>query len=629
MTSSDTSRRTVLKLTGAAAFAAAAGPMVSRSVLASSGPLSEPRHGLSVFGDLKYAADFTHFDYTNPDAPQGGTFSFQAPYWYFNQNVRTYNSFNSFILKGDAPPRMELCFDSLMVRAVDEPDAMYGLVAQSVEISEDGNTFVFNLRPEAKFHDGSKLTAEDVAFSLMLLKADGHPQISQNIAELEDVKALDEYRVAVHFSGAQSDQLVLMVVGLPIFSKRYYSAYDFKQSTLTPPLSSGPYKVGKHAVGKYVEYKKIQNYWAKDLPVVTGQFNFDIVRVEFYRDSQVAFEAFKKGKVSYREEFRSKNWATEYNFPAFEDGRVVRETFPDGRPSGAQGWFINTRLDKFKDPRLRQALSYAFDFEWSNKNLFYDLYQRTQSFFENSPMKASGLPSPEELALLEPFRGQVSDIVFGEAYVPPVSNGSGFDRALLRKASELLEEAGYKRQGSELVGPDGKQLTIEFLNNSPAYERITMPYIKNLERLGIKASFRLVDAAQYQSRLNDYDFDICSRRYGLTPTLSESIRTSWGSKAARTPGTYNIAGIADPAIDELMDIALAAKTREEMYVGARALDRVLRAGHYWVPQWFNPKHFIAMWDQFGYPDETPEYFFPIEQLWWIDPEKAEKLGKAG
>lgn len=624
-----TSRRQFLKLTGAAAIAASAplAPGMSRSALAAES--GKARHGLSVFGDLKYGPDFTHFDYANPDAPKGGKFIYTAPSWAYNQNPQTYNTFNSFILKGDAPPRMELCFDTLMVRALDEPDAMYGLVAETVEISEDGNTYIFNLRPEAKFHDGSKLTAEDVAFSLILLKGDGHPQISQSIQELQDTEVLDEYRVAVHFTGNQSRQLPLLVAELPIFSKRYYTAYDFSQSTLTAPLSSGPYKVGKHAVGRYVEYHRFADYWGNDLPVLKGQKNFEIIRIDFYRDRQVSFEAFKKGEMNYREEFFSKIWASEYNFPAFEENRVVKREFPDGRPAGAQGWFINTRREKFKDPVLRQALSYAFDFEWSNKNLFFGLYQRTQSFFENSDMKAEGAPGPEELKLLEPYRDQLPESVFGPAYMEPVSNGSGSDRTLLREAGRLFKQAGYERKGAQLVGPDGNQLTIEFLNNSPAFERIILPYIKNLERLGISATFRLVDPAQYQSRLNDYDFDICSRRYSLTPTLSETIRTFWGSHAAKTPGTPNIAGISDPVVDALMDKILEAETRDQMNITARALDRVLRSGHYWVPQWNKPIHTVAFWDMFGYPAEPPRYDFPIEDLWWIDQEKAEKLGKAG
>ncbi|MEE4014074.1 extracellular solute-binding protein [Roseibium sp. FZY0029] len=623
-------RRRFLQMSSAAALASAAPWPVSSAFSAEIAHPDGPVHGLSVFGDLKYGPDFTQFEYVNRLAPQGGTFSFQAPYWYFNQNVLTYNTFNSFILKGDAPPRMELCFDTLMVRAHDEPDAVYGLVAETVEVSQDGNVFTFNLRPEARFHDGSKLTAEDVAFSLLLLKADGHPMLSQPLSALKDAVVLDDHKVALQFTGTQSRNLPLVVAAdYPIFSKRYYTAYDFKQSTLTPPLSSGPYKVGKHAVGHYVEYHQVENYWAKDLPVRVGQCNFAVIRVEFYRERQTAFEAFKKGETLYREEFTSKNWATEYNFPAVEEGKVVRREFPDGRPSGAQGWFMNTRRDKFKDLRVREALGYAFDFEWSNQNLFYGLYTRTQSFFENSDMKAEGMPSAAELALLEPFRGQVPEAVFGEAVMQPVSDGSGYDRKLLKRASELLAEAGYTRKGSDLVGPDGNPLTIEFLNNTAAYERIVNPMIKNLGRLGIKASLRIVDPAQYEARLNEYDFDIASRRLSLSPTLSDTIREMWGSKAASIPGTYNTSGIASPVVDALIDKAIAATTRVDMVTAARALDRVLRAGHYWIPQWFKNVHTVAMWDVYGFPEETPRYFFPVEELWWTDKEKAEKLGKAG
>ncbi len=620
---SSPTRRDVLKLSGAAALTASVSLPAGSAFAA-----GEARHGLSVFGDLKYDPDFTHFDYVNPDAPQGGTFSFQAPYWYFNQNTQTYNTFNSFILKGDAPPRMELCFDTLMVRAYDEPDAVYGLVAETVEVSEDGNTYTFNLRPEARFHDGSKLTAEDVAFSIMLIKADGHPLLSEPLKVVTEAVVLDEYRVAIEFDGTQAKAFPLSVsASYPIFSKRYYTAYDFKQSTLTPPLSSGPYKVGKHAVGRYVEYHEVENYWAKDLPVMNGQFNFKVIRLEFYRERQVAFESFKKGDILYREEFSSKNWATAYDFPAFESGEVVRREFLDGRPSGAQGWFINTRREKFKDPRVRKALGYLFDFEWSNQNLFYGIYTRTQSFFENSDMKAVGLPSEAELALLEPFRSELPEEVFAEAMLQPVSDGSGADRAMLGEANRLLSEAGFRRDGSDLIGPDGAPLTIEFLNNTKAFERITNPMLQNFERIGINANMRIVDPAQYQSRLNDYDFDIASRRFSLNVTLSDTIRELWGSRAAETPGTYNVAGISSPVVDALMDKIIAAKSRDEMNTAASALDRVLRSGYYWIPQWYSGQHRVATWDIFDYPDETPRYFFPIEQLWWIDAEKAEKLGK--
>lgn len=616
------SRRTVMKLSGAAALSAA---------LPFSGARAEPQtglHGLSLFGELKYGPDFTHFSYVNADAPKGGILRYRPPSWGYNQNPQTYNTLNTLILKGDAPPRMELCFDSLMVRAYDEPDAVYGLVAQRVDVSEDGNTYTFTLRPEARFHDGSGLKAADVGFSMMLLKDEAHPYIRQILADLEDVEVEHDTRVSLRFNGKQTRQAPLLAATLPILSKRYYSSYDFQQTTLTPPLSSGPYKVGDHAVGRYVEYHRVEDYWAKDLPVMAGQNNFDIVRVDFFRDHQVAFEAFKKGDLTFHEEFYSKLWATQYDFPALKAGDVIKTEFPDDRLAGAQGWFFNTRRDKFKDPRVRRAIGLVFDFEWSNKSLFYGIYERAQSFFQNSDMMAKGKPPEAELALLEPFRGKTPEAVFGEAILQPKTSGTGFDRKLMAQALKLLEEAGYKKDGQALVNAAGEPLTIEFLNNSPAFERIALPYIKNLKRLGIDASFRLVDPSQYQARLNDFDFDIVSRRFALSATPGDEIKQLWGSEAANVPGANNLSGINDPVVDALIDKLLAADSREAMTTVAHALDRVLRAGYYWVPQWTKNVHTVAMWDIFGYPDKMPTYdVFPVESTWWIDKDKAEQRGK--
>jgi microcin C transport system substrate-binding protein len=641
--SADLSRRSVLKL-GASASALGLLPWSGASLAQGASPAAadaaatataeaaarpDLRHGLSVFGDLKYAPDFPAFEYVNRQAPKGGRIVFTPPSWAFNQNPQTFNTFNTFILKGDAPPRMEMCFDTLMARALDEPDAMYGMLASGVEILDNGNRYVFHLRPEAVFHDGSRLTAEDVAFSFNLLKEKGHPLISQMLQEFSIANAMDESRVEVIFSGKQSRQLPLTVAGLPVFSKRYYTAYDFTQSTLTPPLSSGPYKVGKYEVGRFIEYERVKDWWAKDLPVNVGQGNFDVIRLEFFRERQVAFEAFKKGVMTFQEEFTSKTWATEYNFPAVADGRVLKKEFPDNRPSGAQGWFFNTRLPKFSDPRVREAIGLAFDFEWSNQNLFYGAYSRSQSFFQNSAMMAEGGPSPEELALLEPFRAELPEAVFGDVYVAPVSDGSGNDRNLLRRAAGLLAEAGLQRDGGTLLGTDGKPFTIEFLDNSPSFDRVVQPYITNLRRLGIAATSRVVDPAQYQSRMNDFDFEMTGRRFALSPTLGDSARDFWGSKSAATKGSYNMAGISSPVIDALIDKAIGAATREEMNTAARALDRVLRAAHYWVPQWFKASHTVAIWDVFGYPEEPPFYDFPVESTWWFDTEKAQKIGMGG
>jgi len=583
------------------------------------------RHGLSVFGELKYPPDFAAFDYVDPAAPKGGRMVFTAPSWAYNQNPQTFNSFNTFILKGDAPPRMEMCFDTLMVRALDEPDAVYGLVAESVEVSDDGNTYVFNLRPEARFHDDTPLTAEDVAFSLTTLKEKGHPAIRQAMSEMSGAEALSPQRVAVRFTGRQARKVPLIVTGLPILSAAYYTRYDFEQTTLTAPLSSGPYRVGAHEVGRYIEYRRVENWWAKDLPAVRGHFNFDRLRIEFYRDRTADFQAFTKGATTYREEFTSKTWATEYNFPAVEDGRVIREVIPDGRPSGGQGWFLNTRREMFADPRVRRALGYAFDFEWTNKSLFFGAYRRTQSFFQNSPMFADGPPSPEELALLEPWRDQLPPETFGPALLAPVSDGTGFDRSMLREADRLLTAAGCRRDGATLLTPAGAPFEFEIMSNSPTFERVALPYAKNLGRLGIACRFRVVDPAQYQARMNAFDFDAAARRFPLSATLGEEIRQLWGSAAADTPGSNNLAGIRSPVVDALIDAALTAATREEMTVAARALDRVLRVGHYWVPHWNKPSHTVAMWDIFGRPPEPPPYDFRPEVHWWFDADKAARI----
>ena len=404
-------------------------------------------HGMSVFGDLKYPADFHHFDYVNPAAPKGGFFSLIPSVRAYNQSYLTFNSFNAYILKGEGAQGMDMTFTALMARAGDEPDAMYGLAAKSVSISPDKLTYRFTMRPEARFHDGSKLTARDVAFSLTALKEKGHPLIVVQLRDMVKAEALDDATVEVTFAPKRARDVPLYVASLPIFSRAYYATRPFDESSLDVPLGSGPYKVGRYEVNRFVEYDRVKDWWAADLPVSRGSYNFDTVRYEFYRDRDVAFEGFAAKSYLYREEFTARIWATRYDFPALKAGHVKRETLPDETPSGGQGWFFNTRRDKFKDPRVREAVNYAFDFEWTNKTVMYGAYARTVSPFQNSDMVATGLPSPEELKLLEPFRGQVPDEVFGEPFVPPVSDGSGQDRTLLRKAQQLLQEAKLPDQG--------------------------------------------------------------------------------------------------------------------------------------------------------------------------------------
>jgi microcin C transport system substrate-binding protein len=586
-------------------------------------------HGLSVFGDLKYRPDFTHFDYVDPKAPKGGLFSQIGPDRQFNQNFLTFNSLNSYILKGDAAQGMQLTFATLMARAADEPDAMYGLAARAVRISSDKLTYRFLLRPEARFHDGTRLTAHDVAFSLTTLKEKGHPIILQMLRDMTGAQAEDDATVVIRFAPKRARDVPLFAAAMPIFSRAYYASRPFDETTLDIPLGSGAYKVGRLSAGRFIEYDRVKDWWGADLPVSRGQSNFDVVRYEFYRDRDVAFEGFTGKNYLFREEFTSRIWATRYEFPAIRDGRVKREVLPDDTPSGAQGWFLNTRREKFKDPRFREALIQAFDFEWTNKTIMYGSYDRTHSVFQNSDMMANGKPSPEELALLEPFRGKVPDEVFGEPFVPPVSDGSGQDRALLRKASQLLQQAGYTIKDGKRVSPKGERVTIEFLHDEPSFQPHHMPFIKNLATLGIEATLRLVDPVQYRARVDDFDFDVTTQRFSFSTTPGDSLRTYFTSQAAALKGSQNLAGIADPAVDTMIEKIIAADTRPEMVVACRALDRLIRAGRYWIPHWNKASHWIAYWDVFGRPATKPRYARGVLETWWYDEDKAAKLERRG
>ena len=586
-------------------------------------------HGMSAFGELKYPADFQHFDYVDPNAPKGGSFSHVGSTRAFNQNFLTFNSLNSFILKGDGAQGTELTFASLMSRAQDEPDALYGLAARSVRLSSDGLTYRFALRPGITFHDGSPMTARDVVFSLQTLKEKGHPIAQQLLRDFAGADALDDATVIVRFAKNRARDVPLFVAGLPIFSAAYYAAHPFDESTLEPPLGGGPYKVGRFEPGRYIEYERMKNWWGADLPVSRGQNNFDLVRYEYYRDRDVAFEGFTAKNYLFREEFTSRTWATRYDLPAVRDGRVKRDIVPDDTPSGAQGWFFNTRLEKFKDRRLREAFIYAFDFEWTNKTIMYGSYERTHSVFQNSDMMAVGKPAGDEAALLEPFRGQVPDEVFGEPFVPPVSDGSGQDRNLLRRATSLLQEAGYLIKGGKRISPKGEEIRAEFLIDEPSFQPHHATLIKNLATLGIQANLRIVDPVQYRRRVDDFDFDLIVQRFGFSTTPGDSLRSYFSSQAAALKGSQNLAGIADPVIDELIERIIAADTRSGLVTACKALDRVIRSGRYWIPHWYKPSHWLAFWNVFGRPARKPRFGRGIPETWWYDQEKAAKLEERG
>jgi microcin C transport system substrate-binding protein len=586
-------------------------------------------HGISAFGDLKYPKDFAHFDYVNPQAPKGGLLSQSVSSRGFNGSFLTFNSLNGYILKGDGALGLDTTFASLMTRAHDEPDAMYGLAARAVRVTPDRQTYTFLLRPEARFHDGSKLTARDVAFSLNILKEKGHPIIAQFLRDFRGAEAVDDATVRTQFAEKCARDVPLFLAALPIFSRAYYETRPFDETTLEIPLGSGGYKIGRFEAGRFIEYERVKDWWGASLPAWRGQWNFDTLRYEYYRDREVAFEGFTAKNYLFREEFTSRVWATRYDFPALRDGRVKREVLPDETPSGAQGWFINTRREKFADRRLREALILAFDFEWTNKNIMYGSYDRTHSVFQNSDMMAQGKPQGEELKLLEPFRGKVPDDVFEDAFVPPVTDGSGQDRALLRKAAQLLQDAGCHIKDGKRHTPKGEKITIEFLLEEPSFQPHHMPYIKNLNTIGIDATVRMVDPVQYRRRVDEFDFDITVQRFGFSTTPGDALRNYFSSQSAALKGSQNLAGIADPAIDAMIEKVIAAQTRDELVIAARALDRLIRVGRFWVPHWYKASHWVAYWDQFSRPAKKPRFSRGVAETWWFDRDKASKLERAG
>ncbi|WP_099867096.1 extracellular solute-binding protein [Pararhizobium haloflavum] len=620
------SRRTLLK--GAAASAGLWTLPITMSGAFAQNPVGQRLSGLSAFGELKYSTDFAHFDYVEPSAPKGGRIHLAVPTWLYNQNPQTFNTLNSFVLSGDAPPRMENCFDTLMVSALDEPDSLYCHAAEWVEISEDRNVFRFGLRPEARFHDGTQLSASDVAFSLNLLKSDGHPALATSLRAMERATALDDATVELTYDGRQSARAILAIAAMPILSELYYTANTFDSSTLDIPLSSGPYRPGRVESGRFIEYERVPDYWAADLPTMRGLNNFDTVRIEFFSERLAEFEAFKKGDIHWRQEAVAQVWSTGYTFPAIEEGRVVKAEFAKELRPSMQAWALNQRRPPFDDWRVRQAVNLCFDFEWTNAKLFYGVYSRSHSQFENSEFKAEGPPGDAEKALLDSLEADVPEGAYGEPAIPPVSDGSGRDRTLLREAARLLEAAGLERSGSAVLF-DGAPLTLEILIQGSIFERLHAGFVQNMRRIGIDASIRLVDPAQYNARMTDYDFDMVmmAMSFGPTPT-AESMDEFFSSRSATSPGTYNLPGVRAEVYDELLDRLAAVESREGLVTVMRVMDRVLRARLDWIPNWYSANHLVAYWDKFGFKEPKPDYGWPVEQLWWHDEEKAAAIGKA-
>jgi microcin C transport system substrate-binding protein len=575
-------------------------------------------HALSLVGEPKYGPDFQHLDYVDPNAPKGGTLRLSS--------IGTYDSLNPFIIKGVSAPGIGLTMETLMSSPRDDISAEYGLIAESITEADDLTWVEFTLRPEARWHDGKPITVEDVIFSFEILKSKGAPFYRFYYANVETVKETGTRMVRFYFSGQPNRELPQIMGQLPVLPKHYWESRDFEATTLDPPLGSGPYRVEEFEAGRFITYERDPDYWGKDLPINKGRYNFGTIRYDLYRDQTVALEAFKAHAYDFREENTSKVWATGYDFPALNKGLVKKEEVPHAIPTGMQSFAFNIRREKFQDRHLREALTYAFDFEWSNKNLFYSQYTRTKSYFSNSELAATGLPSPEEVALLEPYRDELPPEVFTEEYEPPSTDGSGNIRPNLRKALKILRDAGWKVEDGKLRNPKtGEPLTIEFLLIAgQPFERVIAPFIRNLKRLGVDGNIRVVDTAQYQNRVRDFDYDVIVGSWGQSESPGNEQRDFWGSEAADRPGSRNLIGIKDDVVDALIDKVIFAKDRKALVTATRALDRVLLWGHYVIPNWHIRSERIAYWDKFGRTGVAPKYGTDL-WAWWIDPVQAERI----
>ncbi len=575
----------------------------------------EPVHAIAMHGEPKYGPKFKHFDYVNPNAPKYGTLRTAAR--------GTFDSFNTFIPKGN--PVGTGSVETLLTASNDEAFTEYGLVAESIEVPDDRSWIIFNLRPEARWHDGKPITADDVVWSFETLTTKGREFFRNYYRSVKSVKKLNQRKVKFTFSDSENRELPLIIGQLPVLPKHYWETRDFEKTTLEPPLGSGPYRIKDFEPGRYIVMERVEDYWGANLPVNQGLNNFDEMRTEFFRDDTAIQLALKSGDIDLRFENQAKAWATEYDVPVVRKGRLKKENIRNQRPTGLQGFIINTRREKFSDPRVREALAYAFDFEWTNKQLFNGQYMRTESYFSNSELASSGLPEGEELEILNRYREQLPPEVFTKPYRAPKTDGSGNVRKNLRAALKLLGGAGWTVKDLKLVNEQsGEHMKIEILLVSQAFERIVLPYTKNLEKLGIEAKVRLVDQSQYINRIRNHDFDVFISGWGQSESPGNEQRSYWGSYSADIKGTRNYAGIKNPVIDELIEILIQAPDRESLIVRTRALDRVLLAGHYVVPNWHIQSDRVLYWDKFSRPD-TPTRSGVLVGRWWYDVEKAENL----
>ncbi len=591
--------------------------------------LAQPvrHHALSLIGTPQYAPDFTHFNYVNPVAPKGGTVRMSA--------IGSFDSLNPFILKGVSAAGVGLIYDRLMDTSLDEPSTAYGLLAEWVSYPEDFSSATFKLRTGARWHDGKPVSVDDVIFSLEALK-NGHPFYGQYYKNVVKAERTGFREVTFSFDVKNNHELPLIIGELTILPKHYWTSADgqgkprdISKTTLKPPLGSGPYRITEVKPGRSITLERVEDYWAKNLPVKIGQDNFDKIRFEYFRDSTVAFEAFKADRLDFYRETSSKNWATGYDIKTVKNGLLKRELVELKRGQAMQAFVFNTRREKFQDPRVRRAFNYAFDFQWANKNLFYGQYKRVTSYFQNTELASSGLPEGRELEILNTIKDQVPAELFTKPYTNPKSSGSGSIRGNLRAATKLLKAAGWTIKNRVLVNEKtGQRMIANFLLVSPQFERIVQPYARNLERLGIKVTLRVVDSPQYSRRLDGFDFDIIVGNFAQSQSPGNEQRDYWGSAAAEKDGSRNLIGIKNPVIDKLINQIIFAKNRKELVAVTRALDRVLLWNHYLVPQWYAPYSRIAYWDRFGHRKNLPSQSVGFPDVWWWNEAAANKLAQA-
>lgn len=572
-----------------------------------------PQRGIAMYGTPAYKAGFDHFSYVNPDAPKGGTLRLAVV-------ANGFDTFNPFVIRGVAAAGVNnYVYDTLLESSSDEPFSAYGLIAKSLEVPDDRSYVIFNLRPEARFQDGVPITADDVAFTFKLLTTEGHPLYRNYYADVSKVTVINKHRIRFDFGKTNNRELPLILGQLPVLPKHYWKDHDFNNSGLDKPIGSGPYKVDQFEAGRSVTYARVKDYWAKDLPVRKGRYNFDHIRYDYYTDDTVALESFKAGNYDFRLESSAKNWATAYDGDQFKNGKAKTEALKHERPVGMQGFVFNTRRPQFKDRLVRQAIGYAFDFDWANRNLFYNQYKRTHSYFENSELASSGLPKGKELEVLNQFRDQLPDDIFTRPNTVPTTTGDHSLRDNLRTAVGLLKTAGYGFKDGKMTNlKTGEPLSFEILLAQKNFERIVLPFKSNLERIGIDVSVRLVDTNQFIQRVRNFDFDMITQVIPQSDSPGNEQREYWMSSTADVKGSRNYMGVRDPVVDKLVNLLIQSPDRDALVGRVRALDRVLLYGHYVVPQWYLNVDRIAYWNKLVRPDVVPSKGVDLAD-WWAKP----------